>query len=172
MATINISRVFFHQGTIFAYSAWQPIDVNSTSLHHVMPLYYGNLFTAAAFAGGDKQVELLVNETYFVAYGLYTQSLNGTAKLTQFVVVNTNAYDPSITNGVRPYISVQLPSEFEGGQVKRLTAPSVYERTAITFGGQSVDNNGQITGAEDIERVQAGQVSIGNSEALLITVGC
>ena len=171
MATIDISRVFFHQGTTFAYSAWQPIDVNSTSLHHVMPLYYGNLFTATALAGGNKQVELLINETYFSAYGLYTQHLNG-ADLTQIIVVNTNAYDPSTGGGVRPYTSVQLPPEFEGARVKRLTAPSVYERTAITYAGQSVDNSGQIIGEEAIERVQAGQVSIGDSEALLITVSC
>jgi hypothetical protein len=34
-------------------------------------LYYRNLSNAALFAGGNKQTEVLVNETNFDAYAVY-----------------------------------------------------------------------------------------------------
>lgn len=57
--------------TVFRYSAWQPTDVNSTSRKHVESLYYSYLVGAEAFAGGGKQIRMVVNETSVSAYAIY-----------------------------------------------------------------------------------------------------
>lgn len=171
-ATLNISRVYYHHGTVFRYSAWQPIDINSTSLHHVEPLYYGYLFAAAAFAGGNKQVTMLLNETHVAAYAIYDRSSSGhgatKSTLESVVIVNLNRYEPE--DGERADLSWKLPSAIKSATVKRLTAPAADSKTGITFAGQWVDNDGYIRGGRKVESVRNREVLVGASEAVLVTV--
>lgn len=60
-----------------------------------MSLYYGNLFTAEAVSGGDKQVISLINETHVAAYGIYTNPRGGRGRprLTHLAVLDKTPYD-------------------------------------------------------------------------------
>jgi Glycosyl hydrolase family 79 C-terminal beta domain len=170
VATLHVSRIYFHMGTPYRYSAWQPITDNGTAAHP-KALYYGNLFTSTALAGGNKQVTLLVNETHLTSYGIYDACEEG-AKLTGVAVINLNMWNSTQPAGQRPYTEVNLPSEFQGRDlsIRRLTAPGVELTGNITFAGRSVALNGDIVGDEVLERVVDGKVLVGESEALLITI--
>ncbi|KAL2852257.1 hypothetical protein BJX68DRAFT_265777 [Aspergillus pseudodeflectus] len=74
-ACLSISRIYYHMGTPYRYSVWQPVESNGTAAH-VKPLYYGNWFTAAALSGGIKQVSVLVNETSLAVYAIYGTNTN------------------------------------------------------------------------------------------------
>jgi hypothetical protein len=169
IATLEVSRIYFHQGTPYRYSAWQPIDINSTSLARPYPLYYGNLFTSTALAGGNKQVDILINSTYLTAYAIYEAGQR--AKLSSIAVVNLNMWNSTEPVAERPYTAVELPSwlDCSKARVKRLTAPGVEIATNITWAGQYVQNDGQIVGKEVIESVENGRVLVGASEAVLIS---
>lgn len=164
-------------GTPYRYSAWQPIDINSTTAHP-KALYYGNLFTSTALAGGGKQVEILVNETSFTAYGIYSAvegDHNSTAKLKELVLVNLNIWNSTQPAGDRPYTAVKLPLDSLGlkaqtATVRRLTAPGAETASNITWAGKSVGMDGTITGKEIVEGVgDENTVLIGASEAVLVS---
>lgn len=172
-AALNTSRIHFHQGAIFRYSSWQP-DVNATFHRNVLPLYYSHLFTARAFAGGNKQVITILNETYVAAYAIYSQS-KGTvygkarSKLSHVAVINKNAYNASSTT-TRPQLGFKLPVQLARASVRRLTAPGVYSKTGLTFAGQTVDLSGTIVNEERVERPENSEVLVADSEAVLISV--
>ena len=152
-------------GTNYRYSPWQPTAVNGTA-PFVKPLYFGNLFTAAALAGGDKSVVSLVNETTFTAYGVYENS-----KLESVAIVNLEMWN-STQVGERPHENIQLPGgarAWNGAKARRLTAPGVDVKTGVTFAGMSVDENGKIVGKEELEDVYEGMVKVGAGEAVLVT---
>jgi hypothetical protein len=94
-ASLNISRIYYHMGTPYRYSAWQPVQSNGTAAH-VKPLYYGNWFTAAALAGGNKQVSVLVNETSLAAYAIYdadSRSSRTSTSLKSVAIVNLDVWN-------------------------------------------------------------------------------
>lgn len=174
LASLKVDRVHFHMGTPYRYSPWQPINyLNKTA--QVKPLYYGNLMTARAFAGGNKQVEVLVNETLFGAYAVYDAGkgegkCGGGATPESVVVTNVAMWNSTQPEGQRPYTKVQLPVEFSHGKVRRLTSPGVDIAENITFAGQWVDDQGYIHGDEVLEDVQDGSVDVGAGEAVLISI--
>lgn len=169
LASLRVARVYFHGGTRFYYSAWQPVAWNGTAAH-VKPLYYGNWFTGKALAGGDKMVAVLANETTFTAYGVYDDATSTTAALASVVVANLAMWNSTQPAAERPYISVQLPTLLAEGKVRRLTSPGVEIAANITFAGQWVDEGGNLRGTEVVESVQNGVVSVGAGEAVLISV--
>lgn len=165
---LQIQRMYYHQGTPYRYSAWQPVTYNST-MRNVKPLYYGNLFTATAFAGGNKQVSVLVNETDFTAYGVY----DATSKnLTSVAIVNLAMWNSTQESKERPYIGVKLPAVLQDSKVKRLTGVGVDVRNDITFAGQRVDDEtGEVVGDVIDEAVSKdGSVLVGAGEAVLVVV--
>lgn len=170
VATLEVSRIYFHQGTPYRYSAWQPIDINSTSLARPYPLYYGNLFTSTALAGGNKQVDILVNSTYFTVYAIYEAS-EREQRLDSIAVVNLNMWNSTEPAAERPYNAVELPEwlDCSRAKVRRLTAPGVEIATNITWAGQYVESDGNIVGREVTEDVQDGKVLVGAGEAVLIS---
>lgn len=176
IASLKVSRLYFHTGTPYRYSAWQPIAIGDVPAH-AKALYYANLFTATAFAGGNKQVSVLVNETFFSAYGVYDAGTGGSgvvaepAKLTSVVVVNLNIWNSTQIASERPYTQVTLPSTLAGGKVRRLTGIGAETASNITFAGRSVGLDGNYVGKEVLESVGAGsKVFVGASEALLISL--
>ncbi|KAI1820808.1 glycoside hydrolase family 79 protein [Xylaria intraflava] len=169
LSSLEVSRVHFHMGTRYRYSPWQPIYYNDTD-PHVNPIYYGNLLSAAVFAGGDKQTEVLVNETNFGAYAVYR---SGT--LDSIVAVNLNMWNSTMDPVKRPYTALTLSNEtepagsrWEDAKVTRLTSPGVDIAANITLSGQTVDDKGRIVGKKTYDRVVAGQVLVGAGEAVLI----
>lgn len=178
-------------GTAYRYSPWQPITVNDTA-PFAKPLYYGNLLTASALSGGNKQVQVLLNETSLTAYAVFDAGSNGSSAvsaqsiaarqptLTSLVVLNLNIYNSTFTTP-RPYTNFDftLPTGVSNGssdiQVHRLTAPGVETASNVTFAGQHVDNNsGEITGEKIVEEVEdlgdsKIRVKVGDGEAVLIT---
>ena len=174
-ATRKVSRMYFHQGTPYRYSAWQPIKINDTDAQP-KALYYGNLFTSTALAGGNKQVDILVNETSFTAYAIYDavnttdESIGNASQLDSIVLVNLNMFNSTQPATERPYIAVTLPTVASNAEVRRLTAPGVEAKDGISWAGKNVTQDGYIVGQEVVEGVENGQVSIGAGEALLILV--
>lgn len=179
-------------GTAYRYSPWQPITVNGTA-PFAKPLYYGNLLTASALSGGNKQVQVLLNETSLTAYAVFDAGSNGSTAgsaqdtavrqptLTSLVVLNLNIYNSTFTTP-RPYTNFDFTLPASAGntsnadiQVHRLTAPGVETASNVTFAGQYVDNNsGEITGekvVEEVEDLGDGEirVRVGDGEAVLIT---
>lgn len=168
MASLKVTRVFFHGGSNFYYSAWQPIEYNGTDAH-VKTLYYGNLVVAKALSGGDKQVAVVANETLFSAYGIYDAH---TTNLESVVVTNLAMWNSTET-GDRPYTSVKLGNAFARADVRRLTSPGVEIAENITFAGQYVDADGHIQGKETVEAVTSdGTVLVAAGEAVLVSLGC
>lgn len=165
-ATTNISRLYFHQGTGWKYSAWNPVQVNSISAGVKGP-YYSWLFTAAALHGGDKKVEILVGNQTFTAYAIYACD-----RLESIVAINLEAWSVGQGETNRTGVEVRLPEGFysRSATVKRLTAPGVDVYWGITFAEQGVDVDGKINGTETVERLENGQVTVAASEAVLITL--
>jgi hypothetical protein len=175
-------------GTPYRYSAWQPIDITNsttqvTTLAHVKPLYYGNMFTSTALAGGNKQVAILVNETSLTAYGIYDAGstivdrlgrvISREGKLESVVIVNLAMWNSTQT-GERPTAEVQLAQfgmgNSGGAYVRRLTSPGVEIAENITWAGQYIAGNGSIVGKQVVEKLgSGGSVLVGASEAVLIT---
>ncbi|KAI0547090.1 hypothetical protein F4679DRAFT_375269 [Xylaria curta] len=162
LSTLKVERVHFHMGTRYRYSPWQPVYYNDTD-PHVNPLYYGNLFTAAVFARGDKQTEVLVNETHFGAYAVY-----GSGALESIVAVNLNMWNSTFEPSARAYTALALPKSWTDAKVSRLTNPGVDIAKNITLAGQYVDAKGRIVGEKKYENVEGGQVLVGAGEAVLI----
>lgn len=162
LSSLKVSRVHFHMGTRYRYSPWQPILYNDTEAH-VNPLYYGNLFNAAVFAGGRKQTEVLVNGTNFAAYGVYSSGA-----LESIVAVSLNMWNSTFNPAERPYTALKLPRDWADAKVLRLTSPGVDIADNITIAGQHVDTKAQIVGKKSYGRVVAGEVLVGAGEAVLI----
>lgn len=166
VATLNISQIYYHMGTPYRYSPWQPVAHNGTD-RHVKALYYGNLFTSTALAGGNKKVSILANETTFTAYGIYSSN-KPVGNLESVVIVNLEMWNSTQSLKDRPYTAVKLPISCHNGHVERLTSLGVEIAENITFAGQYVDSNGKIAGKKVIEKVNGGEVLIGAGEAVLV----
>ncbi|KAL2838337.1 hypothetical protein BJX68DRAFT_272668 [Aspergillus pseudodeflectus] len=171
-ASIHVERVWFHQGATFRYSAWQPIDTEDQP-RRVLPLFYGNLFAAEAFSGGNIHVKTLINETYISAYGIYQESDNRnngrpTAVLKRVAILDKNPYDEN--DGERPYTEFWIPHAKRGATYKRLSGQSPTDQSNVTWAGQTLTGDGLFVGDEEIQPVRNGKVFVGRGEAVLITL--
>ncbi|OJJ02013.1 hypothetical protein ASPVEDRAFT_131611 [Aspergillus versicolor CBS 583.65] len=169
-ASLNISRVYYHMGTPYRYSPWQPLRINETAAH-VKPLYYGNMFAAAAFSGGNKQVSVLLNESSLAAYAIYDTDSESKTLLKSVAMLNLDVWNSTQPADERPYKAFKLPSDtFSGASVKRLTSPGVEIADNITFAGQHVDDKGSVVGKQEVEKVSDGEVRVAAGEAVLVTL--
>lgn len=166
LSSLKVFRVHFHMGTRYRYSPWQPIYYNVTEAH-VKPIYYSNMFNAAIFAGGDKQTEVLVNETNLGAYAVYNKG-----RPDSIVAVNLNMWNSTMDAADRPNTALSLSRTWNGTRVSRLTNPGVDTADNITFAGQHVDGEGRIVGKKSFDKVIDGTVYVGAGEAVLISKGC
>jgi hypothetical protein len=162
LSSLKVSRVHFLMGTRYRYSPWQPIFYNDTDAH-VKPLYYGNLFNAAVFAGGNKQTEVLVNETNFGAYAVYKSGA-----LESIVAVNLNMWNSTFDLDQRPYAAITLPKGWAHAKISRLTNPGIDIANNITFAGQYVNQYGRIVGDKTYDKVFDGAGLVGAGEAVLV----
>ena len=168
--------MYFHNGTPYRYSAWQPTPVNGTA-PYAKPLYYGNLFTFTALAGGNKQVVNLLNETSTTAYAIYNagnSSAGADPALNGLAIVNLASWNETQPQTERPYIAFNLPTteieDWSAATLRRLTAPGVDSQNNITFAGQSVDGKGRIIGELNVEKVVNGTILVAAGEAVLVSL--
>ncbi|KAF7538842.1 hypothetical protein G7054_g2573 [Neopestalotiopsis clavispora] len=161
-ATSQINRLFFHQGTGWKYSAWNPVQINSIPAG-VKGAYFSWLVTATALSGGGKQVELLHEEEFLVAYAIYADG-----DLESIIAINLAPF--SSGDEERGEVAIKLPSGFEDAQVTRLTAPFVDQNWGITWGGQGVDTEGVLNGTAVTETVEGLTVGLFAGEAVLISL--
>lgn len=167
-ASLKIHKLYFHMGTPYRYSPWLAVVCNGTA-KHVKPLYYGNLFTTTALAGGNKHVVSLMNETLFSAYGFYEAGVEG-SQLKSVALVNLTMWNSTQEPSERSFVSWKLPEAFKNACVVRLTAPGVEVKTNITFAGQSVDDDGFFVGKRKSEAVLNGVVSVGAGKAVSVSL--
>ena len=83
------------------------------------------------------------------------------------VILNTHYYNA--TTGTRPAKYVDLsPVLGRNLQVKRLTSANTVAKNGTTWGGQSVNNEGNLVGEEIWEGSQSGVVRMYASEAVIV----
>ncbi|KAF9254975.1 hypothetical protein L218DRAFT_992089 [Marasmius fiardii PR-910] len=152
--TINISRIFFHEGIGFKYNLIQPAALTRSILDgsalpeplppHVQPQYYAAIIAAEAIGknGNTQVVELSVDEERVTGYGFYERGV-----LDRAVFINLQAW-LSGTGGARP--SVHLDVNVAGKTrmtVKRLAIGHADDPTGLRWGGQSYETpNGRVSG--------------------------
>ncbi|ETS84959.1 hypothetical protein PFICI_02984 [Pestalotiopsis fici W106-1] len=173
-AQTNISRLGFHQGIGWKYSAWNPIEM-WVYPSGVMASYYAWLVVQTALAGAGKQVELLISEKHLVAYAIYEVGRHRRldTNLSSIVIVNLEDWDSTNDATSRPYVEFELPRNISRkAQLSRLTAAGadVKAARAITFAGQLVNETGMIEGDRHVEKLdRSGKVKVLSSEAVLIS---
>ncbi|ETS83219.1 hypothetical protein PFICI_05095 [Pestalotiopsis fici W106-1] len=170
-ATTNITKLYFHQGTGWKYSAWSPVEAFGFPAG-VQGTYFSWLFTAKALKGGHKQFEVLYSNQTFVAYGIYKNGCSSSkANLESIAAINLQAWDASEDSADRPVIYVDIPESLNAtsAKVRRLTAPGANVKWGITFDSQGVDTDGTINGTAKSEKISDGRVGVAASEAVLIT---
>ncbi|KAF2477211.1 uncharacterized protein BDR25DRAFT_321643 [Lindgomyces ingoldianus] len=168
-----VSRMYFHMGTPYRYSAWQPITVNNTA-PYAKPLYYGNIFISKVLAGGNKQVINLLNSTSLTAYRIYASS-SSKYTLESVAIINSQEFNRTTLADKREYTAFKLLKldrnyDWDTAKVRRLTAPGVDSKEEITFAGQYVDMAGRIVETERVERVSGSEVLVGAGEGVLVTL--
>jgi hypothetical protein len=156
----------------YRYASWQATQ-NGTTTPGPRPLYYGNWFVAAALGTGERQVVAIVNSTKLAGYAVYSKELEHT-ELRSIVLINQEIFNASSSAaGTRSTAAFRLPTGLCGKDAKisvqRLTAAGVEVREGITFGGQTIALDGEITGSLLKEQVDHGMVHVKASEAVLIT---
>lgn len=169
-SSLNVSRLYYHSGVGYRYSAWQPRQ-DGTTAAGPRPLYYGHLFVAEAIGGGDMQVRVIHFGASLAAYGIYRKpSCAQPAVLAHVVVVNSEQYHGT---GERPSIMARLAlpddSPRRSKTVRRLTAPIVLAKEGITWAGKAVDTDGVIRGDEVLSELQADMFVVPASEAVMVS---
>lgn len=161
-------------GTGYRYAAWQATQ-NGTTAPGPRPLYYGNLFIAAALGGANKQVVTIANTATLAGYAIYTSSRpRQRSQLQSVVLVNLGIFNSTATSeDRRTSIDFQLPDNCVGKNtkitVRRLTAAGAEVKDGISFSGRTVSLDGNIEGKEVIERVNGNKVSVKASEAIIVS---
>jgi hypothetical protein len=128
--------------------------------------YYGFLLFAELVSdvGHKPQIAAIPSLDAFdlAHYAVYSSS----SDLQKLVILNLD-----YVNGTSPrtYKTFDVSSEFgDNITVKRLTGSTSIATDGLTWVGQNVDGNGNLSGTNVVEKVTNGVVSIGSSEAVII----
>lgn len=180
-AASNISRINYHMGKNYWYSAWQPVNTTTSPIGTRAP-YYGNL-AAAAILGDltSDKVQIAELNTSSPDGSKSAYSLYHDGSLAKLVAINLQEYnftksgvatDAELNDASRGYstFSFSLGPAYDGKSlnVRRLLAPGADSITGITWDGYTfnyeVDNGkasrlSNVTYGETIE-VSDGKASI------------
>ncbi|KAJ8073456.1 hypothetical protein PM082_011732 [Marasmius tenuissimus] len=181
--TLNITRVFFHQGIGYKYNFIQPVALNRSIADgselpeplppHVQPQYYAAIIAAEAIGkGGDAQMtEIPINDERIAGYGFYERG-----RLVRAVFINSEVFlKGSGDDATRP--SVHLDFDVSGSDglmkttVKRLAIGHADDTSGLTWGGQSYETaDGRVSGEVSSEAVSiADGLDVSATEALLVS---
>ncbi|KFY79749.1 hypothetical protein V499_01290 [Pseudogymnoascus sp. VKM F-103] len=124
-ATIGIGGVYFHMGTPFYYSAWQPVAHNGEPAA-VYPTYYSMLFMATALALKEPYIASLPSaDTDLAYYGIYEGAPSAAAMPQKLIILNMSFLSSNNTGPVTPAKAVDV-SQIVGKRAKvtRLLDPN------------------------------------------------
>lgn len=164
-AAAGMDGLFFHNGVSFFYSLWQPVALNGTA-PHADGLYYGLLLFANLVSDLEDNIKVApvpaLDAFDLAHYAIFSSS----SKLEKIVILNLDYIQ---ANTARTYKQFDLSSTLgKNLKVKRLTGSSSTATTGLTFAGQTVDGQGNLSGALLVEQVSNGVVSVGSSEGVII----
>lgn len=134
VASQNITRIHFHQGTGYCYASWLPIYYKGIG-PTVKPPYYGNVFVAKFLGPSRARVSNIdLFSQYNSAYAAYE---NG--RLAKLAIIDFHEYNPS-NSSTRPNSSFEVASNsFKSATLEFFTAPGATFNTSITVAGMSYD---------------------------------
>ncbi|KAL5363151.1 glycoside hydrolase superfamily [Aspergillus floccosus] len=166
-ASIGMSGVYFHMGTPFYYSMWQPVPHNGTAAT-VYPTYYSLLFIAEALTLSHPHiVSIPVGDPTLAVYALYNGSPSDSMRPERLVILNMGFLESSTGDRVAPRSLIDVSHLLgERTKIKRLSGPGSDATSGTTFAGQSYDM-GRPTGRKVVER-SGGIVAVRSSEAVLV----
>jgi len=171
----NFSAVYLHTREYgVKYNLFEPItEGDSASIHwRTGPVYYSTLFLTEAIHNlGSTFVDLDLNssntnpEATIAGYAIYDNDGKERGKLALFNYAREGAEPQAfdIPAGLTDTVHYRV-----------LTAPSVYEKTEITWAGQTVRENGQLEGKQVIESMSCAggcTIYIPSPGAALVLVG-
>ncbi|GIC93147.1 glycosyl hydrolase family 79 C-terminal domain-containing protein [Aspergillus udagawae] len=166
-ATIGMSGVYFHMGTPFYYSMWQPVAHNGTAAT-VYPTYYSLLFMASALTLNNPHIASIpVTDPNLVIYALYEGSPSVTEKPAKLIILNMGFFKSDQSGPVAPVMAIDV-SQILGERTKitRLSGPGSDATSGATFAAQSYDS-GRAGGRKMVERA-GGIVAVRSSEAVIV----
>ncbi|KFY07979.1 hypothetical protein V492_06645 [Pseudogymnoascus sp. VKM F-4246] len=166
-ATIGMGGVYFHMGTPFYYSAWQPVAHNGEPAA-VYPTYYSMLFMATALALNDPYIASLPSaDSELAYYGIYEGAPSAAAKPQRLIILNMGFLSSNNTGPVTPAKAVDV-SQIVGKRAKvtRLSGPGSDATSGATFAAQSYDS-GKAKGKKVVEKFGS-VVSLRSSEAVIV----
>lgn len=141
-----------------------PPPTNETSYHQwtISPLFYANLAVAETLGTSNTSqvLDLFANSAsiYTPAYAIYESGAAARVALFNYVSDSTGASDYTVTISVGGGTTGESNATPSSVQVKTLTAPSVSEKSNITWAGQTYGgyfaSDGRLTGTENVETVQ------------------
>ncbi|KAF7291672.1 hypothetical protein HMN09_01258500 [Mycena chlorophos] len=173
--TLNISRLFFHQGVGFKYNAIQPVTLTRSILDgsplssplppHVQPPYHAALVAAEAIgtSGVTTIVELDIDDAAVSGYAFFE---NGVLK--RAVLINLTLFFAA-SGAARGSKTIAL-SVTGTVQIKRLFIPSADATTGLVWAGQSFDTEDGLACGDAVEETaSADSIVLNDTEALLVT---
>ncbi|KAF1924623.1 glycoside hydrolase family 79 protein, partial [Didymella exigua CBS 183.55] len=172
-ASLNVSKLYWHMGTGYRYSAWQATQ-NGTTAAGPRPLYYGNWVIATALGDSDAQVVSIINTTSLAGYAIYSGKRHR-SELKNVVLINMEIFNSTSTPASqRSSVDFAIPEKLgcknREASVRRLTAAGAEAKDNIAFAGRNVALDGTISGFEVTERVANGVVNVKASEVVLISL--
>ncbi|KAF9254976.1 glycoside hydrolase family 79 protein [Marasmius fiardii PR-910] len=176
--TINITRLYFHEGIGYKYNLIQPATLTRSTLDgsnlpaplppHVQPQYYAAIIAAEAIgkSGSTQLVELSVNDARVTGYAFYEKGV-----LVRAVFVNLQAW-LSGTSGTRPSVHLDLNGSGKTRMtVKRLSISHADDASGLKWGGQSYEtSDGRVSGTLSQQSAMvANGLDISATEAVLLS---
>jgi hypothetical protein len=183
-AASNVSRVHAHQTTNSRSASWQPVRTTAGGAPRTLPLYYGQIASAAMVGQTVKHptnvVSIPSNDINSAIYSAYVHS-----QLARVMVINMA---PSLTaesknRAVSTYY-FQTPLQCQGNAtVSRLTAAGHDATSEASWDGYAYEYDlGQgrpqrLQGDTNVETISVGQfgtfkVDVPHSSAAMVTLNC
>jgi hypothetical protein len=166
-ASTNISRSYFHQGTVDenSYAWWGSSSVRAA--------YYGAYAATYSLAGGRYISRLDTGHTLFGGYVIYSVF----KKPIRIVLYNSEFFDGNSTRTIQDFVLTGLPGKMS--TALRLTAKSALSRQDFgenpTFAGRTFSNTTCIANGQPIYEkvpIREGKATyaISASEALIVDI--
>ncbi|KIJ37551.1 glycoside hydrolase family 79 protein, partial [Sphaerobolus stellatus SS14] len=189
-ASLNISRMFLHQGATLVfqsstqansvgfswYDLWYPVPSDRYGSARASPSFVAYLLiTESVGSSGKSQLQLInVPEVQsLAAYAIWDPAArpSGIARLALIntairnVTMAASSADETVTVDLTSFIDPKRPAP----SVKRMTSPGADSKDTdqATWAGQAF-TNGTASGVEKIEKLNRGKVVIRGSEAVLV----
>ncbi|KAI0784579.1 glycoside hydrolase superfamily [Abortiporus biennis] len=190
-SSIGISRMYLHQGATLVfqsnqqsnapgfswYDLWYPVPTDRYGPARASPSFVAYLLITEAI-GTSQQSRISIlpsisSQPQFAAYAIWDKTLrsSGPAKL---AILNLATRNVTSTQTEKDNVAIEVDlSEYiqkgRMGRVKRMTALGLdsTDSASATWAGQSFEN-GVASGAENVENLVDGKVTIQGSEAVLV----